>query len=302
MAIQAKKAVKHQVKVKIAFIGPSGAGKTFSALRVAKGFGNKTLLLNTEGDRGYLYASIFEYDIVDIEPPYTVDKYIEVVKYAEENGYDTLIIDSASHEWSGRGGLLELHEKANGSNGYVNWKSLTPKHNEFIDSILRCRVNVISCLRGKDQYVLEVNDKGKQAPKKVGLGAEQRANYEYEMMLTLMIDQKSHVATAMKDNTGIFIDRYDVLTEEHGKLLKDWAENGINLAALKEKTSIMIRLAKDCNFDSKVMSNLIHDQFNKSKSSDLTEEELSKLIDYLQGVLDANNAILKESLDKKDGE
>jgi ATP-dependent protease Clp ATPase subunit len=42
MAIQAKKAVKHQVKVKIAFIGPSGSGKTFSALRVAKGFGNRT--------------------------------------------------------------------------------------------------------------------------------------------------------------------------------------------------------------------------------------------------------------------
>lgn len=296
MAIQAKKAVKHQVKVKIALIGPSGAGKTFSALRVAKGFGSKTLLLNTEGDRGYLYASIFEYDIIDLEPPYTVDKYIEGIKYAEEHNYDTLIIDSATHEWSGRGGLLELHEKASGNNGYVNWKSLTPKHNEFVDAILYCKVHVISCLRGKDQYVLEVNDKGKQAPKKVGLGAEQRANYEYEMMLTLMIDQKSHVATAMKDNTGIFIDRYDVLTEEHGKLLKDWAENGINLAALKEKTSIMIRLAKECNFDSKAMSALIHEQFNKNKSSDLTEEELNKLINHLQTVKEANDAVLNGAI------
>lgn len=301
MAIQAKKAVKHQVKVKVAFIGPSGAGKTYSALRVANGFGNKTLLLNTEGDRGYLYASIFDYDIVDLEPPFTPERYIEIIDYAEKEGYDTLIIDSGTHEWSGRGGLLEVQGSMTG-NSYTNWAKITPRHNAFVDKLLYCKIHTIVCLRGKDVYVMSENEKGKQAPKKEGLGAEQRANFEYEMMATLMIDQKNHVATPMKDNTGLFENRYEVLSEEHGKLLKQWADNGVNLTAIKEKMSIMVKLAKDCNFDSKAMSTLIHDQFNKNKSTDLTEEELSQLIDHLQSINDANNAILNNSLDKKDGE
>lgn len=226
MAIQAKKAVKYQIKVKIALMGPSGSGKTFSALRLAGGFGPKTLLGNTEADRGYLYAGKFNYDIADLSAPYTPEKYIELIEYAEKEGYDTLIIDSGTHEWSGRGGLLEVHGNMPG-NSYTNWAKITPRHNSFVDKILYSKVNIIVCLRGKDVYVMAENEKGKQAPKKEGLGADMRANFEYEMMATLMIDQQSHVAMAMKDNTGLFENRYEMLTEEHGRLLIQWANDGI---------------------------------------------------------------------------
>ena len=224
MAIQATKAVRKQVKVKIAIIGPSGSGKSYTALRLTKGLGGKTLMCNTEQDRGYFYAEEFDYDIVDIQPPYTPEKYIEVIEYAEQNGYDNLILDSGSHEWSGRGGLLEIHDKMPG-NSYTNWGKINPRHNLFIDKQLYSKCNIINCLRGKDQYVLEEKN-GKQAPKKVGMGAEQRANYEYEFTATFMLDQETHIATAMKDNTHIFEGKYDVLTEEHGKLLKQWANSG----------------------------------------------------------------------------
>lgn len=280
MAIQAKKAVKHQVKVKIAFIGPSGAGKTYSALRVAKGFGSKTLLLNTEGDRGYLYAPIFDYDIVDLEPPFTPERYIEIIDYAEKEGYDTLIIDSGTHEWSGRGGLLEVQGAMTG-NSYTNWAKITPRHNAFVDKLLYCKIHTIVCLRGKDVYVMAENEKGKQAPKKEGLGAEQRANFEYEMMATLMIDQRNHVATPMKDNTGLFENSYEVLSEKHGKLLKEWAENGVNLSAMKEKTATMARLAKECKYDAAAMTEIIHEQFKVNSSKELNEQQLDSLIGFL---------------------
>lgn len=226
MAIQAKKAVRYQVKVKIALMGPSGSGKTFSALRIAGGLGTKTLFGNTEADRGYLYAGKFNYDIIDLSAPYTPEKYIELIDYAEQQGYDTLIIDSGTHEWSGRGGLLEVHGNMPG-NSYTNWLKITPRHNAFVDRILYSKVNIITCLRGKDVYVMTENEKGKQAPKKEGLGADMRANFEYEMMATLMIDQQSHVAVPMKDNTGLFENRFEMLTEEHGKLLMQWANDGI---------------------------------------------------------------------------
>ncbi len=112
-------------------------------------------------------------------------------------------------------------------NSYTNWAKITPRHNAFVDKILYSKVNVIVCLRGKDVYVMAENEKGKQAPKKEGLGADMRANFEYEMMATLMIDQQSHVAMPMKDNTGLFENRFEILTEEHGKLLMQWANDGI---------------------------------------------------------------------------
>lgn len=226
MVMQAKKAVKYQLKVKIALMGPSGSGKTYSALRLAAGFGSRTLLGNTEADRGYLYAAKFNYDIVDLAAPYTPEKYIELIEYAEREGYDTLIIDSGTHEWSGRGGLLEVHGNMPG-NSYTNWAKITPRHNAFVDKILYSKINVITCLRGKDVYVMTENEKGRQAPKKEGLGADMRANFEYEMMATLMIDQQSHVAMAMKDNTGLFENRFEILTEDHGRLLIQWANDGI---------------------------------------------------------------------------
>jgi len=226
MAIQAKKAVKYQIKVKIALMGPSGSGKTYSALRLAGGCGAKTLLVNTEADRGYLYAGKFDYDIVDLTAPYTPEKYIEIIDYAEKEGYDTLIIDSGTHEWSGRGGLLEVHGNMPG-NSYTNWAKITPRHNAFVDKILYSKVNIIVCLRGKDVYVMAENERGKQTPKKEGLGADMRANFEYEMMATLMIDQQSHIAVPMKDNTGLFENRFEMLTEDHGKLLMQWANDGI---------------------------------------------------------------------------
>jgi len=226
MAIQAKKAVKYQIKVKIALMGPSGSGKTYSALRLAGGMGPRTLLGNTEADRGYLYADIFNYDIWSLTAPYTPESYIELIDYAEKEGYDTLIIDSGTHEWSGRGGLLEVHGNMPG-NSYTNWAKITPRHNAFVDKILYSKVNIIVCLRGKDVYVMTENEKGRQAPKKEGLGADMRANFEYEMMATLMIDQQSHVAMAMKDNTKLFENRFEVLTEDHGRLLMQWANNGV---------------------------------------------------------------------------
>lgn len=226
MAIQATKATRKKLHLKIALIGPSGAGKTYSAFRLAKGIGGKTLLVNTEADRGYIYANEFDYDIVDITAPFTPEKFVEAIEYGEKNGYDTVIVDSASHEWNGRGGMLEVHDAMPG-NSYTNWAKVTPRHNRFIDSMLYCKAHIIANLRGKDQYVLEEKN-GKQTPKKVGVGGEQRPGFEYECQLTFNIDQETHIASVSKDNSHIFENAYEVLTEEHGKQLKAWADSGLD--------------------------------------------------------------------------
>ena len=107
MTLNFRKAEKNQAKLRLALIAPSGFGKTYSALRIAKGLGGKVAILDTENGSADLYADSFEYDVLCMNAPYQAQKYIMAIEAAEEAGYDTLIIDSLTHAWSGDGGLLD---------------------------------------------------------------------------------------------------------------------------------------------------------------------------------------------------
>ncbi len=260
------KAERKKIKLKIALIGSSGAGKSYSSLQIAKGLGGKTAYVDTEGGRGELYADKFDYDIMELEAPFTPERYIEAIREAENAGYDNLIIDSASHEWIGRGGCLEIADKIQGINDFTKWAKVTPRHNNFIDAIVRAKLNVIFTLRGKDEYVMEQNEKGKMMPKKVGLGAEQRKGLEYECIVAFNLEQDTHMATATKDNTGLFNGIYDIITAETGKKLKDWAESG------KEDASKVLREYKE-----KIME--------VSKNKGLAEgKDISKLKEFASNI------------------
>lgn len=227
------KAVRSQVKLRVALIGPSGSGKTYSALRLAKGIGGKVALIDTEGDRGTYYADEFDYDRMQLDPPFTPERYIAAIREAEQAGYSVLIMDSASHEWIGKGGILEIHGNMPG-NSYANWNSVTPRHDAWVDAQVRCKCHLIVTLRGKDEYVLAENDKGKQVPQKVGIGPVQRGGLEYEYTTAFLLDMK-HVAATTKDNTHIFDGSYEVLTEAHGEKLRAWSESGAPAAPKDEK-------------------------------------------------------------------
>lgn len=238
MAFQVKKAVREKIYVKIALMAPSGGGKTYSALRLATGMAEeiekqtgkkaKILMANTEEARGYYYADEFSYDIVDIEPPHEPEKYVELIKFAEQEGYDILIIDSTTHEWEGKGGCLEIHQKAGGR--YQDWAKVTPRHERFINAIADSKIHIIATMRGKDQYVMtQVEGKNGNPTinvQKIGVGAKQREGFEYEFTCTFLLDQKTNTAEPFKDNTHIFENEPAVkLTEEHGKRIIKWANS-----------------------------------------------------------------------------
>lgn len=217
------KAKKEQVWLKVLLSGASGSGKSYSALRIAKGIadkcGSRIAYIGTEGSRNKYYATKFDYDLLEIEEPYTIDKYIEGIDAAIEGGYKVLIIDSLTHEWLW---LNDTHDKMPG-NSFQNWGKLKPMHRAFMDKILTCPIHVIATSRSKDEWVLETDAKGRQIPRKVGLGSQQDKNITYEYTVSLVIAQDTHVASADKDNTGLFDGRYDVLTEKDGVLLYNWA-------------------------------------------------------------------------------
>ena len=235
MAFQVKKAKREKIYVKIALMAPSGGGKTYGALRLATGMAEeikketgkeaKILMGNTESKRGYYYANEFDYDIVDINAPHNPEKYVELIEFAVSNGYDILIIDSSSHEWEGKGGCLELNQQAGGT--YQSWKAVTPRHNKFIQAIADSQIHIIATMRGKDQYEVTKDDKGKTSIQKLGVGAKQRDGFEYEFTCTFSIDQKTNAAEVQKDNTHIFDqDGPAILSEKHGEKIIKWANSG----------------------------------------------------------------------------
>ena len=228
-----KKAKREQVWLKMLLTGPSGCGKSMSALRVATGLAKKcdsrVAYVGTEGSRDLYYSDKWDYDLLQLDEPYEPEKYIEAIDSAIDAGYKVCIIDSLSHEWQT---INDIHDKMPG-NSFTNWGKLKPRHRAMMDKILYSPIHIISTARGKDTWVLEEKN-GKQVPKKVGLGSEQDKDISYEYTVSLVIDQDNHVATADKDNTGLFDGKYEVLTEKHGELLYNWANSGDAPATIRE--------------------------------------------------------------------
>lgn len=233
-----QKAEREKIAVKIALMGASGSGKSYSALALATGMveelsngdnlngtNGRILLANTEGSRGRYYASEFDYDIVDLEPPYNPEMFVELIDYAVDEKYSVLIIDSSSEEWTGRGGCLELQQQAGGT--YQAWSRVTPRHNKFVDALTTSPIHIIATMRGKDQYEVEKDERGRVNVKKLGVGSQQRDGMEYYFTCTFSIDQINHMARCEKDNTHIFENEGAVLLNDtYGKKIIKWANSG----------------------------------------------------------------------------
>lgn len=290
-----KQATKQNASLKMAISGSSGSGKTFGALLIARGLGGKTAVLDTERGSAALYSDIFSFDTWEDldERGFSPEFFINVIKEAEKAGYNNLIIDSLSHEWSGQGGCLELVDKLAKSkyrgNSFMAWGEVTPRHNLLIEAILSSRMNIIATMRSKTDYVISKDEKsGRTTPQKVGLGAVQRDGIDYEFTLMLDIDRDSHVAYVSKDRTHLFKDPF-VITEEIGERIKNWLSPSKPKPRLDPfeyvKKDMSIRQSKGVNLDS-VLSEYakILNVSGIASVEDLTEEqrrELAKAL-YIQ--------------------
>lgn len=229
--MQIRKAERKKAKLRMGLVAPSGAGKTYSALLIAFGLGGKVGVIDTENGSADLYANLGDYDVITLSAPFTIQKYIQAIKAFENADYNTIIIDSLSHAWAGDGGLLDKQGKiadTGKGNSYTAWRQITPEHNSLIESMLQSKCHIIATMRAKTEYVMEVTDKGKQAPKKVGLAPVQRDGMDYEFTVVLDIDVATHQATSSKDRTGLFDGQIFRPTKETGELLLSWLNDGVD--------------------------------------------------------------------------
>ena len=201
------KATRKQAKLRLALTGPSGSGKTYSALLMASGMGGKIAVIDTERSSASLYSHLVEFDALDLAPPYTPERFIQAIEAAEEAGYDILVVDSITHEWSGVGGCLELVDEVARSkykgNSWSAWNDITPRHRSFLDKMMASNLHIIATMRSKTDTA-QVDEGGRKRVVKLGMKSEQRDGAEYEFTIVLDLVHDGHFATASKDRTGLF--------------------------------------------------------------------------------------------------
>ena len=238
-----KKATKEQAKLRLALFGVSGSGKTYTALRLAKGLGGKIAVIDTERNSACKYSDRFDFDVCDAKKPS-----IENLKMFidEARGYDVLIIDSMTHAWLEL--LQEVEKLAKtkfGGNTWSAWSEGTPKQMGLINALLDFPGHIIATMRVETNWTTVTNEKGKVVPVRVGEAPKQGKGIEYEFDMLMQISPE-HDALVIKDRTGKYQDEVIQLPdEEFGKALGEWLKDGKKTISKPKKEVEEVVLGKD---------------------------------------------------------
>lgn len=230
-------AILDKTSVLIGIAGPTGSGKTYSALRLAAGLKSKSGrigFIDTEAGRALHYARYFEFQHGILKPPFTPEAYAEAVEVYEKDGFEVIIIDSMTHEYSGEGGLQEQADQieAGGVKSPGNWNAPKTAHKRMVNRFLQCRAHLIFCLRAEEKIKIErVNGKTVVVP--VGFKPITEKNFMFEQTVSFMLlDSAPGVPVPIKlqDQHKSAFPTGDIVTETSGQILAAWANSGSQAA------------------------------------------------------------------------
>lgn len=235
-AFDFKPAVRENVSLLIALAGASGSGKTYSALRLAKGLApsGKIAFIDTEARRGLHYADQFDFIHADMRPPFRPENFLAAIKAAEASGAEVIIIDSFSHEYDGEGGIMDwaAELEASGTKSPGNWKVPKLAHKKLMNALLQLRASVIFCLRA-DEKIKIGKEGGRTVIEQLGWMpiAEKRFIFEMTASFTLTpnapgIPQFDLPHKLQTQHRGMFPPGQPI-GEAAGQALAAWAKGGV---------------------------------------------------------------------------
>lgn len=235
-----KKAERRNQPLKMALDGPSGTGKTWTALAIMRGIvgpSGTIAAIDTERGAMNLYAGEHDFDHIRLDN-HDPRAFIKLIQAAESAGYDGLIIDSFSHEWVGTGGVLELvDQKAaqKGGNSFSVWKDATPLHNAAVAAVVGSKMHVVATMRTKTDYKVEPNERGKMEPVKIGTAPVQRDGTEYEFDIIGRMDERHNLRFTKSRYRGFDNQTIHKPGREIGERLRAWLTGDDSTGAAKEE-------------------------------------------------------------------
>lgn len=243
-------AERQAVPLLFGIMGPSGGGKTYSALRVATGMqsvvGGDIVGIDTESRRMLHYADQFTFKHMQFDAPFGSLDYLDAIRQCVYAGAKVVVVDSMSHEHEGKGGVLEQHkleldrlagedERKRNKMNFNAWNVPKIARREMINGILQLNANFIFCFRAKEKLKPlrgELVDMGWMPIAGEELLFEMTAN-------CLLLPKAGGVPTWRSDQIGekkmmklprqfesIFSDEERPLDEDIGRQMAEWAKGG----------------------------------------------------------------------------
>jgi hypothetical protein len=294
MAVSFKKATRTQAKARIALAGPSGSGKTYTALLVAKELGTRIALIDTERGSSSKYAGeagMPEFDVVELES-FSPERYIEAIKVAEAAGYDVLIIDSLSHAWVGKEGVLEqvdiARARSKTGNAFTDgWRYASPMHNRLLDTMLQSTLDLIVTMRSKTKYILE-DQQGRQIPKQVGMELVQRDGIEYEWDILGELDKENTLVITKSRCQALSGKRFAPPGVELGQAIKAWLHAGAPPVEEEDHPTPTLQelfgLVKAAGFGEADLRQQQLQRWGIQKFKDLSDEQIETLYEFFASI------------------
>jgi len=217
-------AVKTKAKLRLLIEGGPGDGKTFTALRVARGLvASRAAVIDTEAGSAQKYADLFGFDVL-VLTSYEPQDYINAIAAAEDAGYEVAVIDSLTHEWEAVKNDVD-RRKTGQANQFTAWKEPKLNHNKLVEKIVQARVHIIATVRSKVDYALDTSS-GRTEVKKLGMAPIQQDEMPYHFDVIGAMDS-AHNMKISKSRIAALADKViEKPGEEFGKKLAAWLAEG----------------------------------------------------------------------------
>lgn len=295
-----KKATRQGVVPLIGLYSESGCGKTYSALLLARGLvgpNGKIGMADSETGRGSIYADVIPggYETLDLCSPFSPQRYIAALNALIAAKVDVAIIDSASHEWEGIGGILEMagdNESSSGKSGLHNWKKPKLDHQKFMLHILQSPIPVIVCLRAKYKS-RQKKENGKTVIVKDEVTTPiQAEDFIFEMTAhaEILPDHSINLTKCSHPELRKCFPEKGPITIEHGQMIARWCSNAASkpsvpttddTTALKKELWALLKPVRGTENNWKVAQQWLIDEIplDPTKTvSDLTAAEFKSII------------------------
>lgn len=285
-------AVRENVSLLIGLAGGTGSGKTYSAFCLASGIcGDKPFaVIDTEAGRAKHYADQFRFDHGDLMAPFRPQAYLEAVEAADAAGYPVIVVDSASHEHAGEGGLLDWQEEEltrmagqdyqkRESCKMASWVKPKMAHKQFVQKLLQVRAHLILCFRAEEKIeMVREGTKMVVRPKQTSTGrdgwvpiCEKNLPYEMTASFLLMADKPGFgLPIKLQQQHRPMFDLAKPLCRESGEMIAAWAA-GANKADPRVKEAALQAVA---DAGSREDLKRIHGQYEPRARSEGWAEEL----------------------------
>lgn len=170
-------AVKPAARARVALIGAPGAGKIYTALTLATGWGGTVGVIDTTGSAAR-YAHLFPHVTLPVRS-FDPKDLPAIVAVATESGIDTLIVSTLTSYYSGTNGTLErvgaLTRDSHQANAKSQaWDTVRPDEQAALDALSTFSGHVIVTLRAKPEIIHDRDDSGQVVPRVVGTKPDHR--------------------------------------------------------------------------------------------------------------------------------